>query len=361
MDRFFSSAILMALVFYFLSSCQSEKIDENTQQVKNSASSNLLTEVKVVTAQKKLFEYHIHTQGKISSSRQVSLQFETPGFLLATYKKNGSIVKKKEVIAELNQKKSELALRKAKVTLAEKELAYNDLIVQYYGEKPEQPEIDKEVKQNLQIKSGLLQARLAMEEAQFNLENSTLLAPFSGIVADIKDRPGDLVSTERPFCVLYNPSTLQIDADILEDDFNEISIGQKAKIKVLSYDDQYFEATVSEINPKINENGLVSVKLSLSQQQGLLPGMNASVVIKVPKENNVIVPKEAVVIRSGKKVIFTLEDGLAKWNYITTGLENGKEIETLEGLEEGEKVIVTNNLQLAHDAPVTVMETNKSL
>jgi len=41
---------------------------------------------------------------------------------------------------------------------------------------------------------------------------------------------------------------------------------------------------------------------------------------------------------------------LAKWNYVTVGREKGKEFEILEGLTEGQQVIVTNNLQLAHDA-----------
>lgn len=53
-------------------------------------------------------------------------------------------------------------------------------------------------------------------------------------------------------------------------------------------------------------------------------------------------------------MIFTAEEGLARWNYINTGRENGREVEILEGLEEGKAVIMTNNLQLAHDALVKI-------
>lgn len=80
--------------------------------------------------------------------------------------------------------------------------------------------------------------------------------------------------------------------------------------------------------------------------------MNASATILVPNEKSVIVPKSAVVIRNGKAVIFTYEAGLAKWNYVVVGRDNGKEVEILDGLVEGMKVIINNNLQLAHDSPV---------
>jgi multidrug efflux pump subunit AcrA (membrane-fusion protein) len=76
----------------------------------------------------------------------------------------------------------------------------------------------------------------------------------------------------------------------------------------------------------------------------------------VPAAERIVLPKEAVVIRVGRAVVFTAEDGRAKWNFITTGRDNGKEVEILDGLTEGKEVIITNNLQLAHDAPVSVQK-----
>ena len=80
--------------------------------------------------------------------------------------------------------------------------------------------------------------------------------------------------------------------------------------------------------------------------------MNCSATITVPLQKCIVVPKQAVVMRSGKAVVFSLENDKAKWNYVTVGRDNGKEVEITEGLEPGMKVIVSNNLQLAHDAPV---------
>ncbi len=61
-----------------------------------------------------------------------------------------------------------------------------------------------------------------------------------------------------------------------------------------------------------------------------------------------------VKISRGKSVVFTLEEGLAKWNYVTVGMES--EVEIKDGITVDQMVIVSNNLQLAHDAPI--MEEN---
>src|SRR5690606_4084492 len=84
----------------------------------------------------------------------------------------------------------------------------------------------------------------------------------------------------------------------------------------------------------------------------LFPGMNCTAEIKILLTETLVVPKEALVIRNGKNVVFTLENGKARWNYVVAGRQNGEEVEILEGLSNGQKAITTNNLQLAHETPV---------
>jgi hypothetical protein len=118
---------------------------------------------------------------------------------------------------------------------------------------------------------------------------------------------------------------------------------------------------VEVINPYVDVNGMVMVRLRLqhlSQQKqfSLLPGMNCSAIIEVPSSTALSIPKEALVYRSQKVIAFTYEDGKAKWNEVLIGRDNGEFVEVLEGLKPGQEVIVTNNLQLAHDAPVQIQK-----
>ena len=106
----------------------------------------------------------------------------------------------------------------------------------------------------------------------------------------------------------------------------------------------------------MDENGLVSVRAKLNGEVKLFDGMNVRVSVKRKVPDQFVVPKTAVVLRTGKQVIFTLKDGKAMWNYVTTGLENMTEYTvTGDGMEEGIQVIVTGNVNLAHETPVKVM------
>ena len=114
---------------------------------------------------------------------------------------------------------------------------------------------------------------------------------------------------------------------------------------------------VSEINPFVNGQGLVLVRARISHpDRQLFEGMNVRVRIERRLANQVIVPKSAVVERSGRKVVFTVvtEAGprKAKWNYVTIGSENETEVTISEGLKPGDEVITAGNLNLAHDAVV---------
>jgi len=79
-------------------------------------------------------------------------------------------------------------------------------------------------------------------------------------------------------------------------------------------------------------------------------------VIRAPQNNSIVVPKQALVYRSGRPVVFTLTGNESKWNYVEVGKDNGQEVEILKGIEPNETVITTNNLQLAHQAPVQIVE-----
>ena len=87
--------------------------------------------------------------------------------------------------------------------------------------------------------------------------------------------------------------------------------------------------------------------------------MNVKVIIEEKVSYQLVIPKQAVVLRSEKQVVFTLQTGKAKWNYVKTGLENISSFSINEGLKQGDTIIYDGNLNLAHDAEVVVSEKVK--
>ena len=97
---------------------------------------------------------------------------------------------------------------------------------------------------------------------------------------------------------------------------------------------------------------MVKVKARFRNNGKLIDGMNVKVAIRKPVHGRLVVPKEALVIRQGKDVIFVRQDSLAIWKYVTVEAENSTSISVKEGLEAYDMVIVSGNVNLAHETVV---------
>lgn len=315
------------------------------------------TEVNVVKSVKKTFTYSIETSGKIEASKQVELKFKVSGLIEGLKVVNGQYVKKGQVLAALEGAEFLLALKKAEVLLKQKTFQYENEILGYSGGQLDGDKGEK-IKENLKHSTGLAEAEISYQEAKLRYTYTKIVAPISGVIANLELKEGSYVALGDPLCMIYSPNLLEVNALVLEGDHGKLEKELKATLKTIGTANQY-EARLTEINPQVDDDGMVKVKLSLASSKELVPGMNVQLSIQVPKNETIVIPKDAVIIRSGREVVFVEENGLAKWNYVTVGLDNGEEVEILEGIKESENVIVTNNLQLAHDAPVSLVDSDE--
>ncbi len=347
------------LITAFLVACTGESPDSSNEDSstlpKSKAEINTNTEVKTVSISTRPFIYSVTLQGKIEAQFQSQVRFKQAGSITKLYVRNGQNIGTGQLLAELDKTELQLALAKAQNQVAARTADYQDKLLQQRIDLKDENEISKELRQSFRIGSGLADAEIALKEAQLKLEQATLKSPIAGIVADLEFKTYQYISPDKALCTVYSAGQLEVAGEVLESEIGQLRLGQKATVEAVT-GTQTFEAVLQEINPLVNEKGLVKIRLRLLNPQGLLVGMNVQAQINVPRQETLVVPKEAVVIRSGKKVVFTVgDDGLAKWNYVETGLENQQEVEITKGLKTAQKVIISNNLQLAHDAPVKVL------
>lgn len=339
---------LISTCFLLCLACKEQK--EEIEQVDQESLRKQVqpTEVKVATAEYRPFEFLVSATGTIESEYELEIIFETSGYLEKLSIENGQRVKKGQVIGQLQNEKERFALEKAQVSYDKAYLNYrNDSITRG-------ADISKDVINTFELNSGMKDARINLREAQINLENTIIKAPSDGIIVDLKLKEGSLVSAGKVLCSIYDGKNLTLTAKILEPDFGFVKTGLIADVFPLARRDQSFVAKVSEINPRVDEFGMVQIELKLNQTDGLLPGMNANAIVRVPQALHIIVPREAVVIKQGKSVIFTVVNGLSQWKYVEIGLDNGTDVEVLDGLQDGDQVVLTNNIQLAHEAKVSI-------
>ncbi|MGD2245066.1 MAG: efflux RND transporter periplasmic adaptor subunit [Candidatus Aminicenantes bacterium] len=212
---------------------------------------------------------------------------------------------------------------------------------------------------------GVTQAEIDVKKARLNLEKTNIRAPFSGIITDINVSPEEHVSGASELFTLVNIVKIQVHAKVLESEIGKMRVGREVELKFSAYPDRIFKGKVKAISPIVNpEDKTCKVLIEApNPEEKIKPGMHAEVEIVADiYADRLLVPQEAILHRGGRKLLFVYQDGLAKWRYVQTGLENEDYAEILpaqrqgEGVQEGEQVIIDGHFTLAHDARVTIKE-----
>ena len=358
--------VLLCLALSIITACSDKKESSENKDNKEDGISTILSdaqsEVTVQVLQKQGFNHELVSNGKVISRDKAELRFESNEVIAHIYVKNGDRVQKGQKLAELDKFRLENKLSQAENSLMKAELELKDVLIGQGYNVDELDKVPADVMKLAKVKSGYDQTKSQYALAKRENEHATLVAPFDGMIANLFAKPFNLANTSETFCTLIDTKGMEVEFTVLESELSLIQKGDKVVITPYAGGGA-FEGSVSEINPLVDSNGMVKVKASVNGQGKLFSGMNVRVSVRRSLGEQLVIPKTAVVLRSGRQVVFTLESGQAKWNYVDTGLENATECivsdrsqsGVTDGLLAGDTVIVTGNLNLAHEAPVTVI------
>ena len=351
-QKHFPGSFLTALPFLVLFSCTVKSGEINT-----SGSEPLPAEpnrVQTITLAQCDFYREIVSNGKLSAIEKAGLYFQNAGIVAAVNVRNGETVQAGTELARLqndeflfNMKKADVALEKATIDRLDALLGM--------GYKSLADSIQSDHLNIANIRSGYTQIKIQHEEAAYQLQHSVLKAPFAGKVEGVTQKVWEKTDPGKPFCTLINDRRFTITFPLLETEVHEVQRGQEITVTPVAGLEPA-TGIVAEINPRIDENGLAWVKAEVANPGGYMEGMNVKVSIKKVVPNQLVVPRQAVVLRQNREVLFRYTRGTAYWTYINVLDENESQyaVTAAEGatLASGDTVIISNNLNLAHDAVV---------
>jgi len=313
-------------------------------------------EVTVKVLERTAFEHELVSNGKVAAGAMAELRFETPGVVAHIYVKNGEHVRKGQKLAELDKFRLANKAAQAKDALDRAVLELQDVLIGQGYAAGDTSRVPAGIMKLARVKSGYDQSLCQYELAAHEERRATLAAPFDGVVANLFSKPFNEAGTSEAFCSVIGTQGMEVDFTVLESELPLIKGGDKVTITPYSDAASRQEGRITQINPLVDEKGMVKVKASVAGKGRLFSGMNVRVNVHRSLGGQLVVPKSAVVLRSGKQVVFTLKGGKAQWNYVQTGLENTDSYSMADdALQEGDTVIVTGNVNLAHEAPVKVV------
>ena len=216
--------------------------------------------------------------------------------------------------------------------------------------------VPEEVMKRAEVTSGYFTAKYQLQSARKALDECNLCAPFSGRIANLEARP---YQRNDKVCTIIDDSQFDVEFKILEAELSSVRKGQKIKVSPFVSDSVTFEGVVTEINPVIDDKGLIKVMARLdNRDNALIDGMNVRIVIEEQVRNMFVVPKDAVVERDGYHVVFIYKDGQAVWTYVDV-LHSNINSFAITGCQRketsihvGDVIITSGNLNLADGTEV---------
>lgn len=193
------------------------------------------------------------------------------------------------------------------------------------------------------------------------LENTILRSPISGVITARNYDKGDMYSMGQPIYTVQEITPVKLIVAISEKDYTRVKKGDSVTLSVEAFPGEVFTGSVRRIYPTMDPaTHTFQCEVSVpNTNRKLRPGMYAKVTVNFGINTSVLVPDRAVVKQqgSGEKFVYVLnEDGTVTYQNVILGARMGNLCEVLEGLKDGEKVVVEGTLRVKDGVKVEAVE-----
>ncbi|MBL8952806.1 MAG: efflux RND transporter periplasmic adaptor subunit [Myxococcaceae bacterium] len=356
-------------------------------------------EVQVGAAKKAAITRTVTGAGKVQAATTVKISSSLSGDLMELNVKAGEAVTRGQVLGKIDRRRFEAAVKQATAAVsaaradtkaaqvnadrvAAEVVRVAGLVEKGLASKAEVEKVtadrDAALAQVAALNDRASQAMARLEEASSDLAKTTLFSPIDGTVIELSREVGERVRgsdfSEDVVMTIAALATMEVKIEVGEHEVVHLKVGQKSEVRVDALEGQSFEGTVVEIAQKalIRNQGSeaettsfpVTVALT-ARPPGVLPGMSSEVkIVAESRESALVVPVQAVTVRPAKmlkdlpadiegkkleapktteafaKVVFVV-DGENKTHVrrVRTGISSDTDVEVLEGLAEGDRVV----------------------
>ena len=325
--------------------------------------------VKVYKTAAANFDDTLPAIGTIRGISTINLRFEQNGNIANFHFKEGDIIKKGQIIAELAHQDTELKVkfRESKIETAKTNLISAAKKVEIHEQLFNANAIVKlkvdEVKLEYdKAKQELDAAKIEMESAKAELEKTYLVASKDGILGTKDIEAGEYVTSSVKVGSLIEISNVLIEMGIIEKDVEKIKQGQPVKVTVDAYPDKEFTGQIDSIATTVEGSRTLTVKAKVPNPENLLlPGMFSRVSINVfNKENAIVVPSVALNKGEGGYQVFAVEkDNTVSLHPVKVGYATSDKVVIDEGLAADQQVVIDAKGELKEGSKVEVVDVQE--
>ncbi|MDR6714000.1 membrane fusion protein (multidrug efflux system) [Pseudomonas hunanensis] len=325
--------------------------------------------VTAVTAEQRQWQQRLPAVGSLKALQGVELSLEVAGTVKSLHFESGQQVKAGELLLQLDsgEETALLGTAQADLGLAKVDFGRGRQLV---GDQAiSRGEYDR-------LNAQYLRNQAVVEQLRASLQKKSIKAPFDGTIGIRQVDVGAFVASGTVIATLQDLSSLYVDFNVPEQALTQLALGQQVLLQVAAFPGQTFTASLSAINPKVEEstrNLLVRATLA-NPQRKLLPGMFANLLVLLPNPQPAVVVAESAITYTlyGNSVYVVSpkkdKDGqpentaggqpqlIAEQRTVRTGERRDGLVVVSEGLKAGDRVVSAGQLKLTPGAAIRITQ-----
>ena len=274
----------------------------------------------------------------------------------------------KDIIRNIKQINAELKLEEKTLNLLKEQLSLRDSKAKNAKNLKERKIITQDNLDNVNIsllqnkqqiaqrEYNIIKLKISLDENKENLTFAKILSPVDGNIITIQGQTGALISKGKILASILANGLNEIETDLRSELASKIIIG--SEVNIINDKTNYKGKVRGIVNSENIRTGTRKVRITLNES---LPkslsasGTRFSLEISIGKSlPRLLIPKDALISRGNKQIVYCFEKGLAKQKLVKIGISVGNKIEILGGLEEGQLVVVKGNENLRPNQPIKI-------
>jgi RND family efflux transporter MFP subunit len=207
------------------------------------------------------------------------------------------------------------------------------------------------------------QSTARLDELRINLANTVIVSPVNGFIARRAVDPGAFVGPNAPVVDVVDIGRVRLVANIIEKDLDQLRTGDDTKVEVDAFPGETFIGRIARVAPVLDPaTRTASIEIEIPNPGfRLKPGMYARVTVTTDERKDaLIVPANAVIDLGGRRGVFlAAEDDTVAFRPVSVGIDEATQVEILQGLAEGDRVVTTGAAALREGDRVIIAGTGR--
>ncbi|MBC7747048.1 MAG: efflux RND transporter periplasmic adaptor subunit [Methylotenera sp.] len=326
---------------------------ENEAKTAIVAEKNASISVKVATVKTEEVSLDFVANGNFAPLQELSFSAEKPGRVVRVLVDEGDRVRIGQTLAIVRSEQITADLQTAQASYQNALTDYSRFENAYKTGGVTKQQLD-------QAKLSLVTSKSRLQQAKINIGDTYIKATINGIVNKKYVEPGSVLGAGTPLFDIVNVSKLKLKVNVNENQVAGLKLGNSISVTASVYPDAQFSGKITFIAPKSDAslNFPVEIEITNTASNDLKAGMygTAAFTASKQKQSLMVVPRNAFVGSVSSNEIFVIENGTAKLKTVTAGRILGDKVEVLNGLSDGETVIVTGQINLQDGSKVEVIK-----